>query len=101
MHVTLTNLLNEMINQGASDLHLSADMGPRMRIEGTLYEIDAAPLDRPTLWTWLESELTEGQIDAVVTYVQEFYQGKQMSRAKCLRYFSVPQSIVCDPFPQN
>ena len=63
MHVTLTNLLNEMINQGASDLHLSADMGPRMRIEGTLYEIDAAPLDRPTLWTWLESELTEGQIE--------------------------------------
>jgi hypothetical protein len=46
-----------------------------------------------------DTRLTEGQIDAVVTYVQEFYQGKQMSRAKCLRYFGVAQSIVCDPFP--
>jgi mono/diheme cytochrome c family protein len=46
-----------------------------------------------------DTRLTEGQIDAVVTYVQEFYQGKQMTRAKCLRYFGATQSIVCDPFP--
>ena len=43
-------------------------------------------------------KLTDGQIDAVATFVQEFYQGKSMNRARCLRYFGVTQSIVCDPF---
>lgn len=56
---------------------------------------DFAPEQLPPL---SDTRLTEGQIDAVVTYVQEFYQGKQMTREKCLRYFGVTQSIVCDPF---
>lgn len=42
--------------------------------------------------------LTEGQIESVVMFVQAFFQGQAMNRGKCLRYFGVAQTIVCDPF---
>jgi hypothetical protein len=47
----------------------------------------------------IQITLTEGQLQTVTTFVQAFYQGKEMTKAKCLRYFGVAQSIVCDPFP--
>ena len=47
----------------------------------------------------IQTTLTEGQLQTVTTLVQQFYQGKTMTKAKCLQYFSVAQSIVCDPFP--
>ena len=46
-----------------------------------------------------EIKLTEGQIINVVAWVQDALQGKTMTKANCLRYFSVAQSIVCDVFP--
>lgn len=47
----------------------------------------------------IQITLTEGQLQTVTTFVQQFYQGKTMTKAKCLQYFGVTQSIVCDPFP--
>ncbi|MBM3507790.1 MAG: hypothetical protein FJX64_08765 [Alphaproteobacteria bacterium] len=47
----------------------------------------------------IQVTLTEGQLQTVTAFVQAFYQGKPMTKAKCLRYFGVGRSIVCDPFP--
>lgn len=45
------------------------------------------------------NRLTEGQIVNVVAWVIDALQGKSMTKANCLRYFGVAQSIVCDVFP--
>ena len=36
---------------------------------------------------------------ATVQGLKDALQGKTMTKANCLRYFSVAQSIVCDVFP--
>ena len=60
---TVAAYLHTMVEMGASDLHLSTDLGPRIRVEGTLYEIEGKPLDVPSLWGWLETELVDEQIE--------------------------------------
>lgn len=44
MNYTLPQLLKALIDQGGSDLHISPDSPPRLRIQGNLY-----PLDLPAL----------------------------------------------------
>ena len=41
------------------------------------------------------STLSAGQIEAVVTYVQEVYQGQGMTLANCIKYYG-PASRACD-----
>ena len=43
--------------------------------------------------------LTEAPIEAVVTYVQAFYQGSRMNREKCLKYWG-DRSPACNIFTQ-
>ncbi len=43
--------------------------------------------------------LTEAQIEAVVTFVQAFYQGGTMNREKCVRYWG-DRSTACNIFAQ-
>lgn len=59
----LHELLEIMIAKGASDLHISPDTPPRMRVEGILYTFDASPLTVIDLWEWLEADLPDEQLD--------------------------------------
>lgn len=68
---------------------------PQRRCYGKV-AADLAPGERPPV---AQVTLTQGQIEAVVTYVLSVYQGKSMTRAYCLQYFGVAQTPVCDPFP--
>src|SRR3972149_7054059 len=44
MEVSITDLLKEMVEKGASDLHLSVGSPPRLRIDGELQLTDYPPL---------------------------------------------------------
>lgn len=64
MHaLTITELLEQLVSVGGSDLHVSTNAQPRLRIDGTLRTIDVAPLDPLRLWEWLEETLVEEQIE--------------------------------------
>jgi hypothetical protein len=57
---------------------------------------DLTPDENPML---AQRPLTEAQIEAVVTFVQAFYQGSTMNRAKCLQYWG-DRSPACNVFTQ-
>ena len=44
MNYTLPQLLKALIDQGGSDLHISTDSPPRLRIDGRLLPLDLPPL---------------------------------------------------------
>ena len=50
--ITLSELLKKMIEMGGSDLHLSTNSPPRIRVHGKLRPLDMPPLTRsPTAST--------------------------------------------------
>jgi twitching motility protein PilT len=60
--INLQALLTEVIQKGASDLHLTAGARPMMRINGSLIQVDDAPeLSPPVIQTVLYAILTQRQ----------------------------------------
>jgi twitching motility protein PilT len=57
----LNQLLAAAAVDGASDLHLKVDSRPLLRVEGRLHRSQAAPIDGPTLWRWLDGLLSPSQ----------------------------------------
>ena len=50
--ITLSELLKKMIEMGGSDLHITTNSPPRVRVHGKLRPMDLAPLtaaERPTM----------------------------------------------------
>ena len=42
--ITLSELLKKMIEMGGSDLHITTNSAPRVRVHGKLRPLDMAPL---------------------------------------------------------
>lgn len=61
MNYTLPQLLKSLIDQGGSDLHISVDSAPRLRIDGQLLPLDMAPLTSTEAKHLCYSVLTEDQ----------------------------------------
>ncbi len=61
MAYTLPQLLKALVDQGGSDLHISADSAPRMRLDGILYPIEVPPLTEAEAQNLCYSVLTEEQ----------------------------------------
>ncbi len=60
--IAIAELLERMVSAGASDLHVGSNLSPRLRIEGRLIELDAAPLDREALGAWVATILDPAQL---------------------------------------
>lgn len=63
MHGGLERLLHEMVRTGASDLHLTVGLAPRLRIDGSLTDVEG--------WNVLEAEDTRRLAVAVLTESQK------------------------------
>lgn len=61
MNYTLPQLLKALLDQGGSDLHISVDSPPRLRIDGHLYPLDLPPLSADDTKKLCYSVLTEEQ----------------------------------------
>jgi twitching motility protein PilT len=61
MNFTLPQLLKALMDQGGSDLHLSPDSPPRLRIDGNLLPLDLPPLSAQDCKQLCYSVLTEEQ----------------------------------------
>jgi twitching motility protein PilT len=61
MNYTLPQLLKALIEQGGSDLHISADSSPRLRIDGSLLPLDLPALSPQDAKSLCYSVLTEEQ----------------------------------------
>lgn len=61
MNYTLPQLLKAVVDQNASDLHLSVGSPPRLRINGKLYPLELPPLTDADAQSLLYSALTEEQ----------------------------------------
>lgn len=61
MNYTLPQLLKALIDQGGSDLHVSTDSPPRLRIDGHLLPLDLPPLSAQDSKQLCYSVLTEEQ----------------------------------------
>lgn len=61
LNYSLPQLLKALIDQGGSDLHISLDSPPRLRIDGNLLPLDLPALDGPATKTLCYSILTEDQ----------------------------------------
>lgn len=61
MNFTMPQLLKTLVAQGASDLHVSADSPPRLRIDGHLIPLDLPPLTPEETKQLCYSILTEEQ----------------------------------------
>lgn len=59
--LTLTALLRAMVDQDASDLHLSSQSAPQFRIHGRLFRAKSEPLNPETIKELLYEILTEQQ----------------------------------------
>jgi twitching motility protein PilT len=57
----ISELLNFSVKNGASDLHLSADMPPMVRVDGDLRKLNVPPLDHKTVSQLLYSIMTDTQ----------------------------------------
>ncbi len=58
---TMTDLVSEATQKGASDLHLSAGGPPRLRVDGDLVATDHPTLDAAGVWEIIGSILTDAQ----------------------------------------
>ncbi len=67
MNYTLPQLLKALIDQGGSDLHISTDSPPRLRIDGHLLPLDLPPLTPQDSKQLCYSVLTEDQKREVET----------------------------------
>jgi twitching motility protein PilT len=61
VNYTLPQLLKALIDQGGSDLHISVDSPPRLRIDGNLLPLDLPPLSAQDAKQLCYSVLTEDQ----------------------------------------
>ncbi|MCX6115956.1 MAG: type IV pilus twitching motility protein PilT [Proteobacteria bacterium] len=61
MSYTLPQLLKSLVDQGGSDLHISENSPPRLRIDGLLYPLDVSPLTNADTIKLCYSVLTEDQ----------------------------------------
>ena len=61
MNYTLPQLLKALLDQGGSDLHISVDSPPRLRIDGNLLPLDLPPLTPQDSKQLCYSVLTEDQ----------------------------------------
>ncbi len=61
MNYSLPQLLKALIDQGGSDLHLSCETPPRLRIDGNLLPLDLPALNSQDVKTLCYSVLTEDQ----------------------------------------
>lgn len=61
MNYTLPQLLKALIDQGGSDLHISAESPPRLRVDGHLLPLDIPPLNPSETQQLCLSVLTEEQ----------------------------------------
>ena len=58
---TLPQLLKALVDQNGSDLHISVDSPPRLRLDGALYPLDVPPLTPQDTMKLCYSVLTEEQ----------------------------------------
>jgi twitching motility protein PilT len=61
MSIEIARLLRFAVEQGASDLHLSAGQPPILRIDGDLHRLDAAPLSAEQARTLVLEVMSEEQ----------------------------------------
>src|SRR3989338_1874160 len=61
MATTLYDLLKQMIDRGASDLHITTGTSPRLRVDGKLIPIDNPPLTPTDTKSLCYSILTDAQ----------------------------------------
>ncbi len=59
--ITLSELLKKMIEMGGSDLHITTNSSPRVRVHGKLRPIDMAPLSAADTKSLAYSVLTDAQ----------------------------------------
>src|SRR5712691_11048176 len=59
--ITLSELLKKMIEMGGSDLHLTTNSAPRVRVHGKLRPIDMPPLTAADTKSLAYSVLTDAQ----------------------------------------
>ncbi len=60
-NATLTELLSFASKAGASDLHLSANQAPRLRIDGDMIALNLTPLDDEAVLALLKSVMDDAQ----------------------------------------
>src|SRR6478672_7166526 len=61
MAVTLHQLLKTMVERGGSDLHITTNSPPQIRIDGKLVPLDMPPLQAPETKQLAYSVLTDAQ----------------------------------------
>lgn len=61
MDISIYDLLREMVDKGASDLHITTGSAPQIRVRGQLYPLDAPVMDPKSTRELLYSILTEAQ----------------------------------------
>jgi twitching motility protein PilT len=61
LNYTLPHLLKALIDQGGSDLHISTESPPRLRIDGNLLPLDLPPLDPISTKSLCYSVLSDDQ----------------------------------------
>src|SRR4051812_33927753 len=61
MAVSLSELLKKMVEMGGSDLHVSTNTPPRVRVHGKLKPLDLPPLTAAETKTLAYSVLTDAQ----------------------------------------
>jgi len=81
MNYTLPQLLKALVDQGGSDLHISSETPPRMRIHGDLLPLELPPLDSNETKQLCYSVLTEEQR-------RDFEAGKELDLAFSVKNLS-------------
>lgn len=61
MPSNISELLDATIENGASDLHLSCGLSPRLRIDGAIEELDSPPLQPDDIFEMIKSIASEEQ----------------------------------------
>jgi twitching motility protein PilT len=61
LDISIYDLLREMVDKGASDLHITTGSAPQIRVRGQLYPLDAPVMDPKSTRELLYSILTEAQ----------------------------------------
>jgi len=59
--MTLTELLTWAVEEHASDLHLSADMPPMVRVNGEMRKLSESVLGHREIYRLIQGSMTEAQ----------------------------------------
>ena len=79
--LTLTEMLEEVIRSGGSDLHLTTGTPPQIRVDGKLRPIGSAPLTTADTESLAYSVMTDAQR-------QSFEEKRELDFAFCVRELS-------------